>query len=225
MTSPTKPIAAETLAAFRDLGADERDCAFLLAYDCKGNLALAAARARELAPRDPSEARLLALLDLLGPAAAMAIVTNSPLGPRLAAQAIRCVEVLDRRRGKGQQLVRVEHVHVHSGAQAIVGAVNHPGRGDGAGKERQSHAKALAHAPEPPLSGTIEAERAAVPCSGGEGRGGLPDARRAGGRARGRAERPVEARPAQRGGAGGAEGGAAAAAAGQGRAGGPVTDG
>ena len=30
---------------------------------------------------------------------------------------------LDKHRGKGQQIVRVEHVHVHQGGQAIVGNV------------------------------------------------------------------------------------------------------
>jgi hypothetical protein len=40
------------------------------------------------------------------------------------------VEVLDRHRGKGQQKVTVEHVHVHSGGQAVVGLVETPGGGD-----------------------------------------------------------------------------------------------
>ncbi len=39
------------------------------------------------------------------------------------------VEALDRHRGKGQQHVKVEHVHVNQGGQAIVGAVT-PGGGD-----------------------------------------------------------------------------------------------
>src|SRR3954447_2172044 len=39
------------------------------------------------------------------------------------------LEALDKHRGKGQQVVRVEHVHVHSGGQAIVGAVSHSGGG------------------------------------------------------------------------------------------------
>ena len=39
------------------------------------------------------------------------------------------LEALNRHRGKGQQKVTVEHVHVHSGGQAIVGAVEHPGEG------------------------------------------------------------------------------------------------
>ena len=32
------------------------------------------------------------------------------------------VEALNRHRGKGQQKVTVEHVHVHAGGQAVVGA-------------------------------------------------------------------------------------------------------
>ena len=32
-------------------------------------------------------------------------------------------EALNRHRGKGQQKVTVEHVHVHAGGQAVVGAV------------------------------------------------------------------------------------------------------
>ena len=35
------------------------------------------------------------------------------------------VEALQKLRGKGGQQVRVEHVHVHEGGQAIVGNVNH----------------------------------------------------------------------------------------------------
>ena len=34
------------------------------------------------------------------------------------------VEALQHYRGKGQQKIRVEHVHVHSGGQAIVGAIH-----------------------------------------------------------------------------------------------------
>ncbi len=44
-------------------------------------------------------------------------------------------EAIDKRRGKGQQTVRVEHVTVQAGGQAIVGAVTAPERllGGGAG--------------------------------------------------------------------------------------------
>jgi hypothetical protein len=49
----------------------------------------------------------------------------------LADKAARTVaaltEALNRHRGKGQQTVRVEHVHVAAGGQAIVGNVSHDG--------------------------------------------------------------------------------------------------
>ena len=40
------------------------------------------------------------------------------------------LEALNRHRGKGQQKVTVEHVHVHSGGQAVVGVVEPAGGGD-----------------------------------------------------------------------------------------------
>jgi hypothetical protein len=49
------------------------------------------------------------------------------------------LEALNRHRGKGQQKVTVEHVHVHSGGQAVVGVVQPPGGGDHAISEDQPH--------------------------------------------------------------------------------------
>ncbi len=39
------------------------------------------------------------------------------------------LDALNRHRGKDQQKVTVEHVHVHSGGQAVVGMVEAPGGG------------------------------------------------------------------------------------------------
>lgn len=64
------------------------------------------------------------------------------------------LEALNRHRGKGQQKVTVEHVHVHAGGQAMVGMVSAPGQSGGgdAGKfEEQPHAKQNAHALEQAL--------------------------------------------------------------------------
>ena len=61
------------------------------------------------------------------------------------------VEALNRHRGKGQQKVTVEHVHVHSGGQAVVGMVGNPGGGDPPKSEDQPHAKQIAHASQPTL--------------------------------------------------------------------------
>lgn len=49
------------------------------------------------------------------------------------------LDALNKHRGKGQQKVTVEHVHVHSGGQAIVGNVTHPGGGSPTISEDQSH--------------------------------------------------------------------------------------
>ena len=51
-------------------------------------------------------------------------------------------EGLDRHRGKsGQQNVRVEHVTVNDGGQAIVGNIEAPGRGDERGIGKRPHAE------------------------------------------------------------------------------------
>jgi hypothetical protein len=89
------------------------------------------------------------------------------------------VEALNRHRGKGQQKVTVEHVHVHAGGQAVVGVVAAPGQpgGGGANKfEEQPHAKQIPHAPEPALP-CADPRREAVPVAGHDERS-LPDARR-----------------------------------------------
>ena len=39
------------------------------------------------------------------------------------------LDALNKHRGKGQQKVTVEHVHVHSGGQAVVGTIERPGGG------------------------------------------------------------------------------------------------
>jgi hypothetical protein len=85
------------------------------------------------------------------------------------------LEALNRHRGKGQQKVTVEHVHVHAGGQAVVGTVEVPGGGDRVKPEEQPHAKQIGHAPEPALWSPNE-EREAVPIAR-DGEWPLPDAR------------------------------------------------
>ncbi len=85
------------------------------------------------------------------------------------------LDTLNKHRGKGQQKVTVEHVHVHAGGQAVVGTVERPGGGDQSKMEEQPHAKQIAHAPEPTLWGA-DAERDAVPIARDDERP-LPDAR------------------------------------------------
>ncbi len=72
------------------------------------------------------------------------------------------IEALNHHRGKGQQKVTVEHVHVHSGGQAVVGMVEAPGGGTPSKSEEQPHAKQIAHAPQPPMW-SADKEREPVP--------------------------------------------------------------
>jgi hypothetical protein len=86
-------------------------------------------------------------------------------------------EALYKARGKGKQRVTVKHVHVHAGGQAVVGVVN-PGGGGSDKIEDQSHAKQIAHAPEPALrSSSADPGREALPVAR-DGERTLPDARR-----------------------------------------------
>jgi hypothetical protein len=94
------------------------------------------------------------------------------------------LDALNKHRGKGQQKVTVEHVHVHAGGQAVVGTVERPGGGDHSRMEEQPHAKQIAHAPEPALRGA-DAERDPVPVAR-DGERSLPNAR---GQVSGRADR------------------------------------
>jgi hypothetical protein len=79
------------------------------------------------------------------------------------------IEALKRYRSGGEQRVRVEHVTVNAGGQAIVGNVESLGGGAPRKSEDQPHAKQIAHAPGTPMPSSIEAEREAVPVAGGQG--------------------------------------------------------
>jgi hypothetical protein len=87
------------------------------------------------------------------------------------------LDALNQHRGKGQQKVTVEHVHVHSGGQAVVGAVATTGGGDREKMEEQPHAKQIAHAPEPAMP-SLDSVRSPVPIAGDAERP-LSNARRA----------------------------------------------
>ena len=79
------------------------------------------------------------------------------------------METLKRYRSGAQQTVKVEHVHVHEGGQAIVGNVE-ARVGVATKAEEQTHAKAIAHAPEPEMRSALQAERETVPVAGDEER-------------------------------------------------------
>jgi hypothetical protein len=83
------------------------------------------------------------------------------------------VEALNRYRGKGQQKVTVEHVHVHAGGQAMVGNIESSRDRSLPSEEKMS---AIAYAPEPTLSGPDQTPDP-LPVASNEDRS-LSDARR-----------------------------------------------
>jgi hypothetical protein len=86
------------------------------------------------------------------------------------------LDALNRHRGKGQQKVTVEHVHVHSGGQAIVGTVERPTPVNSSGTEGRSDARQIAHAPQPAMR-SLNAEPEPLPSTSDAERP-LPNARR-----------------------------------------------
>src|SRR4051794_258938 len=146
-----------------------------------------------IAPRDELEGMLGAQL-IAAPSAAMecyrrAMLPEQPFEGRkesltpankLSRTYATLLESLNRHRGKGQQKVTVEHVHVHEGGQAIVGAVE-AGGGVLSGKQRQPHEpdqqRALSSAPSTPVWGE-EPGGAGLPSALREGQAPVLEARR-----------------------------------------------
>jgi hypothetical protein len=95
--------------------------------------------------------------------------SNGNLAVKLLRTFTAQIEALQRHRGKGEQKVTVEHVHVHAGGQAIVGAVT-PGGGGAAKSEERAHAsRELTYEPGTPMR-SPDPQREAVPISGSAGK-------------------------------------------------------
>jgi transaldolase len=97
--------------------------------------------------------------------------SNGNLAVKLLRTFAAQTEALQRYRGKGQQKVTVEHVHVHTGGQAIVGSVSQSGGGRDSDQNRgQPHAPenagAITFAPGTTLPSADKA-RDAVPVASG----------------------------------------------------------
>jgi hypothetical protein len=84
------------------------------------------------------------------------------------------LEALNRHRGKGQQKVTVEHVHVHSGGQAIVGTVERQTPHTSSTAADQHHVRQVTHAFQPTMQ-SPHAERELVSGASDDERP-LPDA-------------------------------------------------
>jgi hypothetical protein len=110
-----------------------------------------------------------------------ALMAVNKLARTFAAQ----VEALKKHRSAGEQSIRVEHVTVNEGGQAIVGVV-HPQEGRGDAKiESQSHEPCASVSESPPLLGQVEANGKALPSPISTRAEGLPVSRGRGRRANG----------------------------------------
>jgi hypothetical protein len=138
-------------------------------------------------PKDEIEAMLASqmavthslAMEFLGRAKRAEYIPQLDASGNLAVKLLRTytaqVEALAKLRRGGEQTVRVEHVHVHPGGQAIVGSVT-SGGGPTLKSEDQPHAKQLAYAPGTPMP-RADSARDTVPVARDEERP-LPDARR-----------------------------------------------
>lgn len=63
------------------------------------------------------------------------------LATRTSRAFAQLAETMERRRRGGEQKVRVEHVHVHAGGQAVVGTIEQGDRGRPRKSSEQSHAR------------------------------------------------------------------------------------
>jgi hypothetical protein len=107
--------------------------------------------------------------------------THANLAVRLMRMFVTQTEALAKLRRGGEQTVRVEHVHVHPGGQAVVGNITHMVEGEGSSKNGgqpygTTDARALALAAGTPMLSS-DTRRDAVP-SKGDDQGPVPVARR-----------------------------------------------
>jgi hypothetical protein len=89
------------------------------------------------------------------------------LGVKLLRTYTMQVEAFAKLKRGGEQTVRVEHVHVYPGGQAVVGNVNSPAQGDGAQNKTGGQPHALGYAPGVTMPRQVEAEREAMPVASG----------------------------------------------------------
>jgi hypothetical protein len=89
-------------------------------------------------------------------------MSNLSFANKLTRTSVQLVSAINSHRGKGEQKMTVEHVHIHRGGQAIVGQV-----GAGVEKNREDQSHALGHAESQALPCKIETIQTALPESSG----------------------------------------------------------
>ena len=132
-------------------------------------------------PRDELEGMLIAQL-IASYSAAMECYRRAMLGEqtfearrenltqanKLSRTYAALTEALDRHRGKGQQRITVEHVNVHAGGQAIVGAVTSRGGGGQQSEQLTDATREITHEPGSPMR-RPDSARATMPIASSAG--------------------------------------------------------
>src|SRR6266850_307486 len=77
--------------------------------------------------------------------------SNGNLAVKLLRTFTLQIEALQRYRGKGQQKVTVEHVHVNTGGQAIVGVAHAPTVNSDKSDQQADEVQEISHTPDTPL--------------------------------------------------------------------------
>jgi hypothetical protein len=144
----------------------------------EGELNGALSLLQEIAPRDEIEAMLVSQMivthlmvakqarRLHSATTIPQLEANGSLLTKLQRTFIAQLEALQRYRGKAPQQVRVEHVHIHEGGHAIVGAI-HAGVGVPTKSEDRPHAKAVTDAFGEAVQSDVEEVRDAMPVARG----------------------------------------------------------
>jgi hypothetical protein len=168
---------------------------------------------RGIAPRDPTEALLATQMAMTHNAAAQAAgyLANAEFLPqqesastmfnKLMRTFAMQLEALKKYRSAGEQVVRVEHVTVQNGGQAIVGNVQAGGGGYGKNASQPlelgaSQATSEAHAPSPALPCDVQTNGNALPSPGDKGTPCVPLPRGQGRRSAGNGKRRMASRAA-----------------------------
>jgi hypothetical protein len=165
---------------------------------CRGNkveaerLNFVVSMVRGIEPKDPTEALLATQMAAIHNATMAAARQLSHAGTidhqdsasnmlnKLARTFAAQVEALKKYRASGEQTIKVQHVTVNDGGQAIVGTVNHGGRGS-AQNEGQSHEPSGSTQQSPALLGQIEADGVPLSSAGSNGQERVPLSRGASG--------------------------------------------
>jgi hypothetical protein len=143
--------------------------------ECELNFALSMVKG--IKPRDDTEAMLATQMAALHNAtmtAARRLAKVESMLSKCALTFAAQMEALKKYRSNGEQNIRVQHVTVHDGGQAIVSSTLQTGGGGYEKSDHQPHEPGTPAATGPALLGNREAHAPAMPCASGSGLDRVP---------------------------------------------------